>query len=66
MRSDMLQLVKSATSDVRRLCHQMKRNKVRSPSDTSHAAYPRQPLTVAVDQSWTDSEEDRSQSLLAR
>lgn len=45
------QLVKSATIDVRRLCHQMKKNKIRSPSDTGRAVCPRQPVISAVNHS---------------
>jgi len=43
------QLVKTATNDVRTLCHQMKKNKMRSlSSDTSRAVCPRQPVISAV------------------
>jgi len=55
VRSETLLLVKSATNDVRRLCHQMKKNKVGSPSKSDTASQPvctRQLLTgSAVDHS---------------
>jgi len=58
--ADTLQFLKTTTSELSRLRHQMKRNKVRSLSDaSSQSVCPRQPLTATM-----DTVRDRCQPLM--
>jgi len=63
VRSDVLQFVQTTTSEVLKWRRHVKKNKIRSHSDTSEAVYPRQALVSAEDMCKRDAADHHGQSL---